>query len=225
MRRFSKTLFATAVIFSATTSIGRAATILSEGFNDISTLAGAGWLLINDSTPIGGIPQGWFQGNNGIFDAHSGSPESYIAANFNSTDAGGTLAVWLVTPTFSTASAGSVTFWAQSAVDGYTDYISYGFGPSSGNTAAFTMSAPTIVAGGWNQYTVNFSAGGAGSTARFAIEYLGPEPTSNYIGIDTLSIQTDVSEVPGPVVGAGLPGLVTAFLGFFAWRRQRVVAA
>lgn len=32
----------------------------SESFNDITTLAGSGWLLQNNSSPIGSL--GWFQG-------------------------------------------------------------------------------------------------------------------------------------------------------------------
>jgi hypothetical protein len=44
-------------------------------------------------------------------------------------------------------------------------------------------------------------------------------------GISVSSFGAPVLSVPGPIVGAGLPGLLMALGGLIAWRRRRMVAA
>jgi hypothetical protein len=49
--------------------------------------------------------------------------------------------------------------------------------------------------------------------------------TINSVGIGSFNGGIDISAVPGPIVGAGLPGLLAAFgFGGWQWRRRRRVA-
>jgi len=93
---------------------------------------------------------------------------------------------------------------------------------SSNGIEAFWNGSPlgffTGTTFGWTLYT--FSVFGTGSdTLRF--EALG---TSDSYGgsLDAVSIATVA--VPGPALGAGLPGLVMAMGGLIAWRRRRTAS-
>jgi hypothetical protein len=220
-----QSLLVGAAFLAASSSSQAATTLLTEDFDNIAVLSGAGgWVFTNESTPIGVTD--WYQGGAFAFSAHAGAPEAYLASNFNAADLGGKIANWLITPVFSTAAAGNVTFWVQGADDlhRYEDHLAYGFSNGSSATADFSMSAPNVVLqGAWNEIIVSFGAGGPGSTARFAIEYLGDADTSDYVGVDTLNITTGVSAVPEPSTWAMMI-LGFAGVGFMTYRRRKSAA-
>lgn len=216
-----KALLALAIAGAMTTA--QAGVVLTEGFEDIGTLTTSGWVLANNSSPVGTIPAGWFQASNpDIFTAQSGSEFSYIAANYASTVDGGAVNDWLITPTFSALYGATVTFWLRGAVDpGYFDQIAYGFSNGSAALTSFVL-GPVITAStdAWTQVTATLAAGSA--TSRFAINYTGAL-TSN-LGIDSLVITANdaTGDVPEP---ASLAILAAGLIGMGAARRRKNAAA
>jgi len=207
-----KALFALAI--SGAMASAQAGVLVEEGFDSVSSLQSKGWVLNNAGTP-GGLTNTFFQGDQSQFEARSGAPESYAAANYNSAAAGGTLSNWLITPEFSTALGASVSFWlrAGEALD-FTDQVSFGFSDGSSALGAFSLSqAVTVAAGEWVNYVFNIAA--TEGTARFAIQYTGLADFSNYVGVDDLVIsEVDAAEVPEPasilILAAGAMGLAAA---------------
>jgi hypothetical protein len=80
----------------------------SEGFDDINTLRGNGWMQFNHSALTG--TTSWFQGSNAVFPAQSGAATSYIAANFNNTAGASTISNWLLTPPVTLQNGATMTF-------------------------------------------------------------------------------------------------------------------
>lgn len=55
--------------------------------------------------------------------------------------------------------------------------------------------------------------------------YIGEVGNNGEVAAGTISISSEpIPTVPGPIIGAGLPGLLLAALGMFGWRRRKAVA-
>lgn len=89
--------------------------------------------------------------------------------------------------------------------------------------SALSINLPKPTAGDWEYIQASFVVtGGAGLDMGIGLRGTALAPTNNKeINWDVVSARS----VPGPVVGAGLPGLVMAFGGFLAWRRRKALAA
>ena len=196
------------------------AALLEEGFNDVSTLAGSGWVQTNNSAPAGST--GWFQGNAGVFASQAGASESYIAANYLNTDAnGGVIDNWLISPTLSLGGSAVLTFYTRTADPGFADTLEVRFSPgSSSDVSGFTMSLLTVgdvatpyPSSDWSSFSVALPSVSSG---RFAFRYTVPDSFgADYIGIDTVSVMAVPEPSTYALMAFGLAGLA------LGRRRQR----
>lgn len=192
----------------------QADTAIQEGFENVYGLVSQGWVLTNNSTPVG-FPATWSQGDQQVFNAQGGTAGSFAAASYNNSVDGGTLANWLITPSFYAVNDDTVTFWLRAdPLAGYSDTVAFGYSTGSSATSDFIMSAPvTVGTDAWTEYTYTINGLGAGGRARFAIEYLGADSSANYVGLDSLTVN-----VPEPASAALIAG---GLLGLGAIRRRK----
>src|SRR5689334_4117076 len=120
-------------VCQVTTRTANAAPLLTEGFDNISTLGASGWALVNNSTP-GGFQPTWFQGNGGIFPAQSGAANSYIASNFGAAGAGGNISNWLISPELFLNGGAELTFWTRSDGGSFPDRLEVRWSASGAST-------------------------------------------------------------------------------------------
>lgn len=183
------------------------AVLLSEGFDDITTLPAAGYTFVNVSDAVGLTD--WFQGNDGVFPSHSGVPTSYIGANFN--NSGGTVINnFMFTPVLNLENGDEITFWTRTTTaSAYPDRLEVRLDPTGANTdptgpanvGSYTellLSVnPSLTVGGypdvWTEFTATVSGLTGPTNTRIAFRYwvtnAGTTGTnSDYIGIDSLTI-------------------------------------
>jgi hypothetical protein len=177
------------------------APLLTEGFNDIGTLPGSGWVLANQSTPPGGT--GWFQGVPGFFAAAQGPADSYIAANFNNAGFGGTVSNWLITPELAVFNGESLNFslrlLGEGAVDTMEVYFSSSGASADVNDFALLARYNSDVDTGWLGRQVIVNGLAAPASGRFAFRYVVDDTSvnGNYVGIDAVSVNPTAVPSPG----------------------------
>lgn len=207
-----KTLVIAALLASGL-GIAQAAPLLSENFDDVASLTGKGWVRNNQSTPLG--TTNWFQGNPAVFAAASGAPNSYIAANFENSRAGGIISNWLLTPTVALTSRQTLDFSLRLLGEGFLDTVEV-YLSTNGSSTTLTdfVLLQTYSAGldtGWTDETIIVDGSGTG---RYAFRYFvdNTNINGNWIGIDNVTV-----DIPEPTSTA-LFGI--AILGLALSRRR-----
>lgn len=202
----------------------------SESFNDITTLAGSGWVMTNASVAVGSTS--WFQGNpvsaSGPFDSYNGAANAYIGANYNNTGSVGTISNWLMTPNRTFRNGDVLTFYTRKpSPDTYADRLevrlstngastSVGTGSGTGDYTTLLLSVnPSLTLGvyptTWTMYTVTISGLPAPTSGRIAFRYFvtsaGLSGTnSDYIGIDQVDYTPYVCPAFTMTTGGALTG-------------------
>mgnify|MGYP001061989446 CR=1 FL=1 len=214
-----------------------AATSLNEGFDDIATLTGTGWVMLNQSSPVGST--NWFQGTAttatptpGPFNAYDGAPNAYIAANFNNTGSTGTISNWLLTPELDFGGGATLTFYTRKPTigAGQTDYpdrleirlstagASTNVGTGATQVGDFTTLLlsinPTLVANVypqvWTQYTITNAEGlPRNGSGRVALRYFvtGAGSLGSYSDYIGIDRVTYAGGTPEYQVGGSVSGL------------------
>lgn len=227
---FKSAFSAFALALTLGLSTGASADPLTENFD-----AGlpAGWTVKNLSEPPGTLA--WFQGNEFVFPAQQGAPNSYLAANFESGAESSTISTWLILPTATYRNGDTLSFYSRTAdLSEWPDRLEVRFSNvggtdvGTGATSVGTFSTllisinPTLQVGGypedWTRYSATLSGLTGPASGAFAFRYTVTDgglsgANSNYIGIDTLRI----AAVPEPSVT-----MMMAFgLGMVGYMRRR----
>lgn len=213
LRYLSIALLTSAIL--AAPMIARAQTLM-ENFDDITTLAGKGFLFVNNSFPAANGTDGdWFQGNPSTFVSQSGASDSYIGVNYQSTggtdESGDTISNWMLTPTVSLADGGTVSFYTRTSDGFFPDrlqvYLSLnGSSSNVGSTATSTgdfssllltvnsdllQSGPSSYPTDWTKYSIALTGLPAGvSTGRIGFRYYVTDSGSGGTNGDYIGIDT-----------------------------------
>lgn len=195
----ARVLRTTASLLLAVLSGSACAQAFVENFDDVSLLAPQGWVIQNNSSPLG--PNSWYQGiptnaspDPGPFNAYNGAPNAYIAANFAATTGGtGTISDWLIAPNRTFRNGDVFTFFTRKPTigPGQTDYpdrlevrlstngasTNVGSGAQAvGDFTTLMLSInPTLTINvypqSWTQYTITMSGLPAPTSGRLAFRY------------------------------------------------------
>jgi|SRR5580704_6199328 hypothetical protein len=214
---------------------------LSEGFDDFPALLSpaGGWLVLNNSQPVGDIT--WGQGdtapNGEGFTSQSGADNSFAGVNFNAGGTGAAVSDWLITKPIPIQNGTVISFYTREAPVNANDQnfpndlqvrlsltgTDVGSTPTSVGdfttllldvNPTFSTTAATGYPQNWTKLNITISGVPTPTTGEIGFRYFllnnGTQGTG--IGIDTLSVTT-VPE-PSRLALLALGGLGLVFFKF-----------
>ncbi len=201
-----------AASFLSVASMAASAQVLTEGFESVAGLPASGWVQLSNGSAAA---DGWFQGNDGIFTAESGAPNSYAAANWVSSS--GSISDWLMTPVLSLPLGGAIDFSLRLLGEGFLDRVEI-YGSNTGastDTTGFTLLASYGARNDTNWLALSLALPVMEGRIGFRYVVADTETAGNYVGIDSVL----VSAVPEPGTWA-LMGLGAALVVGARQRRR-----
>jgi hypothetical protein len=208
----------------------RSQTILTEGFDDVSGLAGNGWIFENLSDPIGFVP--WRQGLTiaAYGGSHSGDSTSFAESTLDAVEDNGTISNWMITPAMTLMDGDSVVFWTLAyANESYPDRLEVRLSSNGGadpgqeeydvgdfttllltiNPLLNTTDYPSIGSGDtWTRFGMEITGLGVPTSCRVAFRHWVTNAgfladNSTAIGIDDVEVFQGASTGLMEAAGAG----------------------
>jgi hypothetical protein len=188
--------------------------VLTENFDNVATLPGAGWFQINRSEPLG--TTGWYQGDSTVFTSQAGAANAFIMADFDNTGTtgGATISNWLITPVLTLHNGDVLSFYTRTVTaPEFPDRLEVRMSPNGASTNVGSTSTsvgdftfilltinPSLTPAGypsdWTQYEVTINGLGGATSGRLAFRYFVTDAgeggsNSDHIGIDTVTYGTN----------------------------------
>jgi hypothetical protein len=239
---------AAAVTQQITSLAPQATTVITEDFEDISTLAAKGWAFQNNSSPAPlttTATANWLQGEAGNpTNAQAGANNSYIVVS-DSTSAGGSgqLSNWLITPELDFSATNAISFFTRTFLSNPNPELlevrlsTSGASTDVGNTLNSVGVFATILqsigsstselaypgslssSNVWQRFSLNLPKSGSG---RVAFRVASPT-TSGESGLSTfIGIDSVSYPVPEPATASSFSGFaVLGLVQFFKSRRKQ----